>query len=224
MFFISLPWIKTPGSLLQEIFFQRDTYVDDIATGTFTLENVCALRKDLIELLKLDGFELRKWPSNHPAVLEVLLFNQNFEIEFKRTKRKILSHIAGNFDSLYWITPIVFIAKCLMQQLWQLRLSWDGPFSTYLQKEWHSIISKFPCLLCLRIPRFVLQICSNNPILVDFSDTSEKGYAVVVYLKIDSKINLIIAKSIVAPLKTLSIPRLELCGVLLLSRLMKHLK
>ena len=62
-----------------------------------------------------------------------------------------------------------------------------------------------------------------------FSDTSEDDYAAVVYLRsIDQDdgvhISLVIAKSRVSPLKCLSIPRLDLCGALLLSQLLNHLK
>ena len=61
-----------------------------------------------------------------------------------------------------------------------------------------------------------------------FSDASEKGFAAVVYLRVRSvsgnvSVSLISAKSKVAPLRTrLTIPRLELCGAALLTRLLNH--
>ena len=52
-----------------------------------------------------------------------------------------------------------------------------------------------------------------------FSDASEDAYAGVIYLRLTDSdgnvhISLIIAKTKVAPIKRLTIPRLELCGAL----------
>ena len=62
-----------------------------------------------------------------------------------------------------------------------------------------------------------------------FSDASEVAYAAVVYLRIqDPKgavyVSLVMAKTRVAPLKKLTIPRLELCGALLLAQIMSHIQ
>ncbi|XP_046868423.1 uncharacterized protein LOC124460862 [Drosophila willistoni] len=62
-----------------------------------------------------------------------------------------------------------------------------------------------------------------------FSDASIKAYAAVVYSRIVNQdgsieVSLIAAKTRVAPLKQQSLPRLELCGTLLLSRLIASIK
>ena len=62
-----------------------------------------------------------------------------------------------------------------------------------------------------------------------FSDASELAYAAVVYLRVTDSSNLthtslVISKSKVAPIKRLTIPRLELCGAQLLARLIHHVK
>ncbi|XP_029168391.1 uncharacterized protein LOC114938571 [Nylanderia fulva] len=56
-----------------------------------------------------------------------------------------------------------------------------------------------------------------------FCDASSKAYAAVVYSKIvtnsgDSHVRLLLSKTKVAPIKTISIPRLELCAAQLLAR------
>ena len=62
-----------------------------------------------------------------------------------------------------------------------------------------------------------------------FSDASEDAYAAIMYLRsIDDSghihISIVIAKSRVAPIKRLTIPRLELCGVYLLAQLLHHVR
>ncbi len=89
---------------------------------------------------------------------------------------------------------------------------------------WHKWRSELPSLLNKPIPRFYhpnnVQIVSRK--LHGFSDASEDAYAAVVYLRlVDSTghvhISLVTSKTKVAPIKRLSIPRLELCGAWLLS-------
>ncbi|GFS81545.1 uncharacterized protein TNCV_3435971 [Trichonephila clavipes] len=77
----------------------------------------------------------------------------------------------------------------------------------------------------IKIPRFLFVDLDNQFHLFGFSDASEKAYAAAIYCRPVSdtgKINvqLIIDKTRFAPLKPVSLPRLELCGALLLVKLM----
>lgn len=51
---------------------RTSTYVDDLVTGCSSLEAALQLQTDLIGLLQRSGFELRKWASNNPALLNNL--------------------------------------------------------------------------------------------------------------------------------------------------------
>ena len=143
----------------------------------------------------------------------------------KATKRNILSVISKVFDPLGLIGPIVIRAKVILQRLWNENLDWDDKVSNELNELWMGFYKELPMLNNLNISRHAL---CENPIIVElhgFSDASERSYGACIYLKSvnnegEIKIHLLCAKSKVAPMKTLTIPRLELCGALLLSRLM----
>ena len=73
------------------------------------------------------------------------------------------------------------------------------------------------------------ELSSNLFSFTVFSDASEYAYAGVIYLRLTDSdgnfhISLIIAKMKVAPIKRLTIPRLELCGAHLLVQLLSHVK
>ncbi len=62
-----------------------------------------------------------------------------------------------------------------------------------------------------------------------FSDASELAYAAVIYLRLTDtdgtpQISLVTSKAQVAPIKRLSIPRLELCGAYVLARLLHYVR
>lgn len=148
--------------------------------------------------------------------------------ECNHTKRSVLSCIARLYDPLGWISPVIFLAKSLMQELWKRCLEWDSVLPLDIQKVWISFITSLPLLRHVKIPRYIFASDGIDYHLVGFSDASERGYAAVVYLCVFSKnaepkIRLLIAKSKVAPIKPLSIPRLELCGALLLAKTFKFL-
>jgi hypothetical protein len=47
-------------------------YIDHLITGADDVDTVLSLQHDLMDMLKKGGFTLRKWSSNHPALLEHL--------------------------------------------------------------------------------------------------------------------------------------------------------
>lgn len=139
------------------------------------------------------------------------------------TKRTILSAIASLFDPLGLIGPIIVKAKIIMQLLWQLELKWDDPVPIELKENWNEFRVDIEMIKQLELPRYI-KPSSENLELHGYADASEKAYGACVYLRcqIDHnnfEVNLVCAKSRVAPLKQISIPKLELCAALLLSEL-----
>ena len=145
----------------------------------------------------------------------------------KLTKRELTSDIARTFDVLGWFSPAVVKAKILLQRLWEEKVQWDDPVPRELCQTWLQWRSELSLLAERHIPRcyFPKSVTIAYQQLHGFCDASELAYAGVVYLRLVDTTGCIhtsqvIAKTKVAPIKRLSIPRLELCGAYLLSQLL----
>ena len=155
----------------------------------------------------------------------------SFEEESHITKRAVLSESAKISDPLGFISCVTIVVKIIFQKLWERGTTWDEPLPPDIQRDWLDWRMQLPEISALRIPRCYapvsVQIVDRQ--LVGFSDANERAYCGVVYVRsIDTTggvhISLALAKTRVAPLKKVTLPRLELCGAHLLAQLMKHLQ
>ncbi|GFU10828.1 uncharacterized protein TNCV_3278561 [Trichonephila clavipes] len=94
-----------------------------------------------------------------------------------------------------------------------------NPIPSSILENWNKFTKESKYLNSISIPRFMGIDQNSDIILHGFCDASTKAYAAVVYLKSKQEIHLVSAKTRVAPIKQLTIPRLELCGALLLAEL-----
>ncbi|XP_071055150.1 uncharacterized protein [Onthophagus taurus] len=145
------------------------------------------------------------------------------------TKRSILSDIARIYDPLGFLAPCTLKAKHVMQQLWQLKTSWDDSPPISIQQNWEFFKNQLPGLSKFHLPRYMLSNNYKSIQLHLFCDASQIGYCAVAYLRVEKQTNqvntqFICAKTRVAPLKVISIPRLELCAAVLLIDLLDTLK
>ncbi|XP_055910789.1 uncharacterized protein LOC129945154 [Eupeodes corollae] len=143
----------------------------------------------------------------------------------------MLSIIAKLFDPLGWISPCNITAKLMMQRLWELRCDWDDPIPAALKKDWDAFLRELHLIERLRIPRWIQLSKTNKAIeLHGFCDASMKAYGAAVYVRVlDSKdkihVNLLLSKNKVAPnQRTITLPRLELCGAVVLAELLQYTK
>ncbi|XP_074032030.1 uncharacterized protein [Leptinotarsa decemlineata] len=143
--------------------------------------------------------------------------------EGKLTKRIILSTISKLFDPLGLLSPIVIRSKVMLQKLWQCNLGWNDSLPSNFQESWLEFIKQLPGAACLKTPRLFLNPSYKRIELYGFSDASEDAYGRCIYLESitenGNKIQLLCSKSRVAPLKSVSLPRLELCEAVLLTTL-----
>lgn len=145
------------------------------------------------------------------------------------TKRVILSRLSSIFDPLGLIGPILIVAKCYIQRLWVDKSDWDQPISETLFEEWSKFYNKLHHLNKLKIPR---QVLINNYVTIElhgFSDSSNQAFGAAIYVRTMDRhghimVKLLFAKSRVAPIKTQTIPRLELSAALLLATNMQAVK
>lgn len=142
------------------------------------------------------------------------------------TKRKVLSAISKLFDPLGWLSPYIIRAKILMQNIWRdpIGIDWDLPLPEHLIDEWQFILKEIINPIEIKIPRWIKLSKSKQQVeLHAFCDASNLSYACCVYIRtIDNNqvsCHLIAAKTRVAPVRAITIPRLELCGALLLANL-----
>ncbi|GAA48996.1 WDFY family member 4, partial [Clonorchis sinensis] len=124
------------------------------------------------------------------------------------TKRGILSCAASLYDPLGYVAPLLLQPKQLLQELCRSKCGWDEEVNQTIQDAWKK--------------------WRNDIQLVDlFSDASEVGYGAVAYLRCEPlqqvHCSLLMGKSRVAPIKSVTIPRLELQAAVLAVRLMCHL-
>ncbi|XP_045450491.1 uncharacterized protein LOC123659288 [Melitaea cinxia] len=128
------------------------------------------------------------------------------------------------FDPLGLLSASIIKSKIFLQQLWSNKIDWDQPLPSDEASKWTSFIQNLAQLSSIVIPRHVLKYTDCDIDLHCFVDASQHTYGATVYLRtVDREghvnVQLLCAKARVAPLKTLTIPRLELCGALLGARL-----
>ena len=144
------------------------------------------------------------------------------------TKRMLVSDVAKTFDVLGWFSPVMIIAKILLQRCWEQNVDWDDSLPSSICDAWCTWKSELHLLAEVRIPRCYSN-CAGKAVTLElhgFCDASESAYAAVIYLRATSRTliqsALVISKAKVAPLKRQTIPRLELCGAKLLAQLLHH--
>lgn len=142
-------------------------------------------------------------------------------------KRSVLKITANIFDPMGIMSPFVIRLKMFFQVLCTEKLDWDEPLQGELLKTWNSIFEEMKSLEQIKFPRcYFSQDSSITDVqLHAFSNASEKAYAAVLYMRTtysDGRVQtrLVTSKTRVAPIKKQSIPRLELLGATILSRLM----
>ena len=145
------------------------------------------------------------------------------------TKRGVLSVVSSLFDPLGFLSPFVFSAKILLQELWRDKLPWDQEIPEPYLSQWQRWLEELPHVITIGIPRCYKIKSLENPFTIqlhNFADASRLGYAAVSYLRfVDEKgvihCCFVMGKTRNAPIREWTIPRLELQAAVLAARLSK---
>lgn len=146
------------------------------------------------------------------------------------SKRTILADTARLFDPLGLLAPIIISAKILLQRLWLIGVDWDEAVPLSVSAQWTSYRNDLPNIERIKVPRWLgTNAAGTRSQLHAFCDASEAAYAAVIYIRnVDSlgrvSVNLITSKTKVSPVQKITLPRLELCGAVLLIKLLVKVK
>ena len=216
---------KTNNAVLQQMFDSK--------------ENVREVPKEgKVKLYKVLGI---LWNEKDEFVLNVKSYVSGIKTR-AATKRNILKTVAGIFDSAGYILPLTVKMRMVFQSVWEAGLGWDERLSEDLNIKWNNVVNVFRNTEDVVISRCYCLNSAENPIvrteLHGFSDASEQCYAACVYFKFlksngDVQVSLVAAKSRLVPNKNklsedkkrkkFTIPRLELLGNFILSKLMVNI-
>ena len=142
----------------------------------------------------------------------------------------LLSLTPKVFDPMGLLAPFIIRAKIQFQELWSRGLQWDDKLPDDILDQWRAWKAELIYLDEVRIPRYLplgLEVSSGIE-LHALGDTSLKAYAYgsAVYARVEdvsgqARTQLLMSKSCVAPIKKISLPRLELLAVIVNARLLR---
>ena len=138
-------------------------------------------------------------------------------------RRGILSTISSVYDPLGAVSPVILVGKQILQALCRQNINWDDPVPEDILPLWEKWRTELPLLQTLTFPRCLKPPGFGQPVRAEihsFSDASDTGVGQVSYLPIINQknevhVSFLMAKSRVAPLKPISIPRLELTAAVI---------
>ncbi|XP_044316262.1 uncharacterized protein LOC123037810 [Drosophila rhopaloa] len=212
--------------------------------GGFEIRNWASNSSTVLSYLKNDGDAKKQEPVQFGATEKVLGMYWDphkdvfkFICRFSRlkrdvltdpavpTKREVLQVLMSIFDPLGLLSCHTIGLKILLQKIWRANISWDQELPESLSEDWNQWKLLLPQVATINIPRcYSPRISAETRIdLHTFVDASEHAYSAACYLRVSQKdevdVLLVAAKSKVAPLKPLSIPRMELQAAVMGSRL-----
>ena len=165
---------------------------------------------------------------------DVLILSSGLKITTEddpMTKRSLISLYAKVFDPMGLLTPFLLTPKLLFQELWARDIDWDDPLDIDIANAWMAWKQELPSVDQIEVPRCLLRgLNLSSVVRVEvhgFADSSQKAYGSAVYLCAEDKdqnrvSNLVMAKSRVAPMKRMTLPRLELLAAFITAKLLHY--
>ncbi|XP_063544854.1 uncharacterized protein LOC134753023 [Cydia strobilella] len=151
------------------------------------------------------------------------------------TKRKVLRALARVYDPCGFVCPLMLSMKLIFQNICEKKCKWDTELPTEMTQSVKNVMESLKSIVNTEVPRYIGTDVSMSELkyhLHCFTDASKNAYAAIVYLKViedgqGKSVSLLMAKSHVSQTKDkdeLKIPKLELLGFLIGSRLLKYVR
>ncbi|XP_043661591.1 uncharacterized protein LOC122625565 [Drosophila teissieri] len=146
------------------------------------------------------------------------------------TKREYLSLVMSTFDPLGFLCCLMVTAKLLLREIWRQKIQWDEPLPEELGKAFAIWRKEMDAVGQFRCPRHYFGRGAVRAVeLHVFVDASQAAFAAVAYWRVtheddDVQVSFVSAKTKCAPMRTMTIPRLELQAAVLGTRLMNSVK
>ncbi|XP_061573965.1 uncharacterized protein LOC133440659 [Cololabis saira] len=145
--------------------------------------------------------------------------------ERQQTRRGILSVVSSLYDPLGFLAPFTMSAKLMLQELCRRNLMWDEQIPPSFSKQWSDWLSDLQKMSAFTVERCIKPHDFGTFVTAQihhFSDASQVGYGTVSYLRVEDgdkvHVGFLVGKARVAPLKQITIPRLELTAAVLAVR------
>ncbi|GFX31260.1 integrase catalytic domain-containing protein [Trichonephila clavipes] len=176
-----------------------DFYMDDVLSGENSLEVAKTLQHQLIDILQTAHMSLHKWCGNTSELIP-------------NTEKEIFGSSDRQGKNLHAATVI-------------LQIDWSERLPEKEASEWKEFMRSLVALNGIKIERSIVIPNAEVIELHGFCDASEKAYGAAIYVRSINpdgkiKVRLVASKSRASTIKQVTIPRLELCSAVLISKLM----
>ncbi len=152
----------------------------------------------------------------------------NKTVERRLTQRLILSLASSVFDPIGLVAPFTVRARLILKEIWRLHgQSWDDELPESINNKFHEWCEDLPKLGELSVPRCFFQKPPSEYELHMYGDSSQEAFSAVAFLRgkfgeqeeVSSRLAFVLGKARVAPMKALTVPKLEMQASLLAARL-----
>jgi hypothetical protein len=142
------------------------------------------------------------------------------------TKRKLLQTTASFYDTLGLFSPMPVVGKVLFQDTWCWGINSNELLPIDLGTRRHAWVSGFSPLSHIHVPRWLATSMKQSCQPHIFCDASERAYGAALYIRStegnNTLVRLACSKNRLAPVKRVTLPRLELLAALVGTQLLSY--